>query len=569
MTRADPIAVFKGNLAPDKKMDLPTWAERSIYLSPRQATGFPGYYRTALTPYIKGIFEALTDPNINKVTVEKGAQTGGTLAGYIWILYCIVRKPGPCLFVYPSENIARSKSETAFMPMAEDSPVVREEKPDNPDDWTKLQQQFKRCTVNWVGSNSPANLASRAVRYLFLDEVDKYPCDNQTEASPISLAEQRTKTFRSLRKIFKISTPTTQDGAIHADYMAGDQRRFFVPCPHCGAMQFLKWAQVRWPEGKPEEAQYVCEVCQKPWTDAQRNAAVFRGEWRATAKSKDSHAVSFHLSSLYSRWTNYRALAAKFLRTKTLANELQDFVNSELGEPFVHFDNSIRDTVFAELEGQYDEGQAFSQVEPYKKFYLGKQTYVFGGCDVQKGYLVPVFREFVTGGDSALLWAGEVPNLESLEERASLYKAEFVFVDSRYRTQEINEWCAAHIGYLPAMGVTRKGKTIFWTDMINIDEGKANAKKGRVIEGVSHNPDALKDVLADQIQKTQRSKVWLVPRGYATRSDYCAQMTAEKSVNGKWIAVPAGRPNHYWDAECLCLLAAWKNQVFQILDKPE
>lgn len=565
MTRPDPCDVLKHALKPPEPLSITEWAERNIYLSPRQATSFPGYYRSELTPYVRGIFAALQDPMIRKVTVSKGAQTGLTLCGYIWLCHCISDDPGPILLVYPSADLARSASETRFMPMIQDSPLLREEISDDRDEWTKMQQRMNRCTVNWVGSNSPANLASRPVRYLFLDEVDKYPIDNQLEGSPIALAEQRAKTFFN-RKIFKISTPTIPEGSIHTDYLAGDQRRYYVPCPHCGETQFLSWPQVRWPKDKPEEALYVCSACQKSWTEIQRKGAVSRGEWRSTATAKDKTHASFHLSSLYCSWTSLEALAKKFLRAKTFTNELQDFINSELGEPFVHFDNSIRDTIFGELEGGYDEGAVWADVEPYKTLYKDKQVDVVGGVDVQKGYLVATFRAFVDGGDSALIWAGEVATLETLDDYAAKYNAHFIYIDSRYRTQEILEWCATHTGYIPCKGVTTRELKVCWLDEENIDEGKKNAKCGRLLTVVKHKPDEVKNLVANLIQKIGARK-WLVPRGYATRADYCAQMTAEKSVAGKWVAIPAGRPNHYWDAECLCLCGAIVMDIFKVRDK--
>lgn len=71
--------------------------------------------------------------------------------------------------------------------------------------------QFDGMYLVIVGSNSPSQLASRPIRNLFLVEVDKYPGASKKESDPISLATERTKTFRN-RKIFKTSTPTLKTG---------------------------------------------------------------------------------------------------------------------------------------------------------------------------------------------------------------------------------------------------------------------------------------------------------------------------------------------------------------------
>jgi hypothetical protein len=567
MTRPDPLSLYWANLKPAERLTIWQWAEKNVYLSVRQATGFPGLYRTALTPYVRGIFEAFQDPAIQIISVEKGAQTGLTLVGYIWLAYAIAEDPGPVLLVYPTEDLARSASETRMMPMIEDSPKLKEQMPDDRDEWTKLQYVMRRCTVNWVGSNSPANLASRAIRYLMEDETDKYPIKNQTEASPISLAEQRTKTFWN-RKIYRISTPTTPEGVINQAYMDGDQRRFYIPCHKCGAMQYLKWAQVKFDSGVPlddvrKTVRYECEVCGVKWTDVQKNAAVGRGEWRATAKAKTEGHVSFHISSLYAPWTKLPDLVTRFLVAKNTNYLLQDFINSELGEPFIHYDNNIKDAVFAELEGQYKEGQCLADVEPYKTQYKDADKHVFAGVDVQKGYLVAVVRQFMSGGDSALVWSGEVADLEAMDKVCDQFKVQYVFIDNRYRTYEVDQWCKYHVGYIPCQGVSRRARSMFTVGSKDPDEGK-KGQGSAIIEAITHDPDLLKDMLADQIQRRQGSKRWLIPTGYAGNAKYVAQMTAEKNVNGKWIAIPAGRPNHLWDAEALCLLAAIRFQVFRM-----
>ena len=46
--------------------------------------------------------------------------------------------------------------------------------------------------VALTGSNSPADLASKPIRCLFLDEVDIYSAASRQEADPINLAFERT-----------------------------------------------------------------------------------------------------------------------------------------------------------------------------------------------------------------------------------------------------------------------------------------------------------------------------------------------------------------------------------------
>ena len=118
-----------------------------------------------------------------------------------------------------------------------------------------LAKEFPGGILVMTGANSAVGLRSLPARYLFLDEVDAYPPSADEEGDPVALAEARTLTFAHRRKIFLVSTPTIQGvSRIEREYLASDQRRFFVPCPHCGAMQWLRFERLRWDKGQPETA---------------------------------------------------------------------------------------------------------------------------------------------------------------------------------------------------------------------------------------------------------------------------------------------------------------------------
>ena len=73
----------------------------------------------------------------------------------------------------------------------------------------------------------------------------------------MALAEARTRTFSWRRKVFLASTPTIKGlSVIEREFEASDQRRYFVPCPHCGHRQALVFERLRWEKGKPETAAY-------------------------------------------------------------------------------------------------------------------------------------------------------------------------------------------------------------------------------------------------------------------------------------------------------------------------
>lgn len=123
-------------------------------------------------------------------------------------------------------------------------------------------------------------------RYLFLDEVDAYPPSADEEGDPVALAEARTRTFSWRSKVFRASTPTIQSlSRIEREFEASDQRRFFVPCPHCQHEQWLKFERLIWEKGQPETALYHCDSCDGHLSEHHKTEMLARGVPRQGSSS--------------------------------------------------------------------------------------------------------------------------------------------------------------------------------------------------------------------------------------------------------------------------------------------
>lgn len=549
------------------------WCERNIYLSPRIPTSEPGQWRArnvAALTLPGGPIEALDDPSCESVVIEKGSQTALTTTSYCWLAKEQDTDPGSALIVMASTQDAREKSAETWRPLFEDSRTLQHLIPaSRRKDWTKLYQLVNNSPVYWVGSNSPGRLGAKPIRRLILDEVDKYPkgFGSGSEAGAASLAKQRVKAFRKkgMAKILEYSTPTNDQGEIHLAYLDGDQRKLYVRCHHCGTEQIMVWANFKIdmdlaktdPGAAVSGAHYECPHCRQHWNDNDRYNAIDKGEWCATAKARDPKCRSFHLPSWCSKFVTHSYLAALWLKAQQSQSSLQDFINSECGEPFVRYDNVIHDSAFLDLEGAYNEGEKWADIEPYASEYKELDRVIIGGVDVQKGYLMAVFHQFVAGGDNGLIWAGDVASMAALEGMADKLGASWIFMDCRYRTHEVNEWCFAHRGYIPCLGVTRRARTLFTVSEVDLDEGRrGQGKTGRIIEQISFDSDMLKDILALQIQRAKQAKRFFIPKGYSSKAEYTAQMQAERCINGRWQPWPSSKPNHYWDATANCLLGA-------------
>jgi len=341
---------FARAYAPPPKMPLSDWADKYRVLSP-EAAALPGRWKTSNEPMAKGVMDAVTSPLVEKVTVMAAAQVLKTEFVLNAIGYYAHGEPGPMLVVYPTVEAAEMFSKERLAPMIRDTPVLRKvfsERAREQGDKI-LQKAFPGGRLSMVGANAPAGLASRPIRFVLCDEVDRYPASaggggKKGEGDPVGLAEERTSTFAN-RKIVLVSTPTTKGySRIEASFEEGDQRRFHVPCPHCGVRQVITWAGVKWDKNEdgehdPATARFVCqaphdpetgEVCGKAWTEAQRLDALADGEWIATKPFK-GHA-SFHASQLSSKRVPLSQIVKKFLDAKGFVEKLKKWTNLSLAE---------------------------------------------------------------------------------------------------------------------------------------------------------------------------------------------------------------------------------------------
>jgi phage terminase large subunit GpA-like protein len=297
------LAAWRDGLKPDPALKVSEWADRHRLLSPR-ASAEPGRYRTERTPYMREIMDALSPLHpARRIVVMKSAQIGFTEAGNNWIGYVIHHAPGPMLAVQPTVELAKRFSRQRIDTLIAESPALRGRvRPARSRDAgnTLLAKEFPGGILVLTGANSAVGLRSMPVRYLFLDEVDAYPPSADDEGDPVALAEARTRTFSWRSKVLLGSTPTIQGlSRIEREFEASDQRRYFVPCPHCGHRQWLRFERLRWEKGRPETACYVCELCEGRIEEHHKAWFLRAGEWRATAAAREPGTIGFHISGLY------------------------------------------------------------------------------------------------------------------------------------------------------------------------------------------------------------------------------------------------------------------------------
>lgn len=324
---------------PPKRMTLSEWADEHARLS-AESSAKEGRWRTL--PYQRGIMDAMTDPTIEMVVFMKSARVGYTKCLNNLIGYHIHQDPCSIMVVQPTESDAEGYSKEEIAPMLRDTPVLRglvTEAKTRDSGNTILNKSYPGGTLSLVGANSPRGFRRVSRRLVLFDEVDGYPPSAGAEGDPITLGIRRSEYFWN-RKIVAGSTPTIKDSSrIEELFQLGDQRRFFLPCPHCGTFQFLEFGTnkpygIKWPSGKPLEAVYVCRDCANSIKHSQKWEMSEAGEWRATAEMIRPATASMHLWAAYSFSPNatWGLLAQEWLQAQGNPEQLKTFVNTALGE---------------------------------------------------------------------------------------------------------------------------------------------------------------------------------------------------------------------------------------------
>lgn len=320
-------------LKPPPKLTVADWADENRILSP-EASAEPGQWRTSRVEYLRGIMNAVNDPVVRSVAFMKSAQVAGTEAALNVLGYYIDHDPSPVLVVVPTIDIALTWSKDRFSPMLRDTPClrgkVREPRTRNSSN-TLLHKVFPGGHITLAGANSPSSLATRPVRIVVCDDVDRFPVSAGSEGDPIKLATKRTTTFWN-RKLVYISTPTVRGlSKIEALFENSNMSFYHVPCPRCGAYQRLEWKQVKFEKEDLNSVGYECAKCNAILTEADKTKMVRSGSWIAEHPERKEN-VGFFVNELYSPWVTWRQTVESFLEAKKRPETLRVWVNTVLGE---------------------------------------------------------------------------------------------------------------------------------------------------------------------------------------------------------------------------------------------
>lgn len=547
-------------LRPPEQLTVSEWAEKYRMLDSK-SSAMPGPWSNDITPYLTGVMDEFNNYETEKIIFVKPTQIGGTEALQNMIGYIVMQDPSPTMIVYPTDTLAKSVSENRLQPMLKATPEIAKKFDENS---SLLELQFDSMYISLTGSNSPSGLASKPIRFLMMDEVDKYPGASSKEADPIKLATERTKTFHN-KKIYITSTPTLKTGHIWKEKEAADiEKHFFVPCPHCGEYIEFKFQNIRFPDDegmsyadRAEFATYVCQECGCLITDNDKHNMLKLGEWRTVRhNTKYVRNVAFWINTLYSPFVRWSDIAKEFLVSKDDPEDLQNFVNSWLAEAWE--DTKLKTSAELVLERQ-TELPAYV-VPQWTKL-------LTAGVDVQENSLywsIRAWGEFLTsqniahGQSLSFEEIDRIMNMQYMTEEGDPMVVNLCLIDSGDQTDIVYDFCALHSDYaLPVKGSSHAQLSHYKLSMVNKTDSRAYGMQLVLVDGGRY-----KDMIAGRMQRPNGKGSWMVYSG--CDMEYATQVTAEHKVNVKtpggtkqvWQKKSSHADNHYLDAEVYALAAA-------------
>lgn len=333
---------------PPEDLTVSECADRYRVLSPKSEKR--GQWETSFNPVARAYMDSFGYDCIQRIALVKPTQSSGTEGVLNMLLYAIIQDPGPAMIVEPTETLADEIMTDRIGDMIRYCDRLQAMVSENREETGKKKKTFSSMTTYSAWAGSPTSLASRAIRYCFFDEPDKYPPFSGKEASPLALGEERTNTFRYTKKIVYVCTPTVETGYIAKQERGSEARfRYKIACPHCGHKQQLTLEQVRFgddhtPAVVEATAWYECAACQGEIHEDRRMELVRRGDWYeltsglSFAEHVEKHrpkSVGFQFNRLYTPWFTFGAVAAEFLRSKDDRTLFMNFKNSWLAEPWV------------------------------------------------------------------------------------------------------------------------------------------------------------------------------------------------------------------------------------------
>lgn len=325
-------------MEPRKAQTVSQWADAERRLSSK-GSAEAGPWRTDRNPPLREPMDCMSARStVREVVMMFPIQFGKTEVAINALGYCMDHDPGPVMVCLPGEVSMNKWVAQKLNPAVDESPAMKRaltSVASRDAANTRTFKDFAGGQLYIEHAGSPSRLKSTTVRTLLVDEVDEFANNLTGGDDPLEMLNGRTSAFPATSKRLYISTPQIKGlSRIEQLWLKSDQRRYHVPCPHCGHMQHLQWAGLHW---TPDASHcwYVCQECGATIEEHHKQAMIAAGEW--VPGNPGAKVRGYHINCLYyqfglgPRWLD---LAEMWREAQADKARLKTFVNDRLAEPW-------------------------------------------------------------------------------------------------------------------------------------------------------------------------------------------------------------------------------------------
>lgn len=563
------------------------WADRYFYLS-SESSGIEGKWKCL--PYQIALANWICDDDIQEINVIKSARVGFTKLLMIGIGYGIEHKRRNQVIFQPTDGDAHDFSVDEIDTMIRDVRCVGDMlkvPPGTKSKWNTTEKKvFAGSILDIKGGKSGRNYRRMTKDCVFYDELDGFDSDIDGEGSPLELGDTRVQTS-SFPKSVRGSTPRVKGISLIEKAIQNCKHVYyrFVPCPDCGELQRLEFANLHWPEGHPELARMVCKACGVEIDYGQFPDMDEKGRWQTLdgyyyVDSEDifynpnnepterPKRIGVHIWAAYSYFTTWADTAVKWHEAtqeakKGNANKLKTVINTRLAETW-------------EEKGERIDAGRFGdeRLEDYGETIPNDVLFLTFGADVQGGKNSRIEVEIVGWGIEEESWSldylvipGDVTQQQPWDHLDEALTRRFTRDDG---VQLPIHGGFVDAGYLPTQVFRftgpRKARNVYASKGGNtkgaplVNAGNWRGDRIRAIEYMV-NSDHAKDLAMARLELHQPGPGYChFPRHYG--AEYFQQLTAEEKVLKRKHGVIVGHEwikkrdrNEALDCRCLNIAA--------------
>ena len=563
------------------------WCEENVKNIPYSP--IPGHFKSANSPWVREVMEAMADPDIRLVSIVAPVQSSKTIGAELCLCYIVANFPGPCLWLSQTDADAKDQAEARLHKLFSECDAVKKL---FPADRHKKKTQtvfFSNGMTLWVlGAHAKSNLQSRSIRWLIGDETWQWPNGHMQQA------EARVTAFGWLGKCIFLSQGGTENDDTHRKFETTDMREWEFKCPKCGKYQPYKWSNIEWDrnyrdgEGRMDFAKVrssvrlVCEFCKHEIADSDANRKLLNSSAKFVPQNPNAPTTKagFHWNSMASM--SWGELAEMYLRAKESCRrgdleDLKNFYQKRLALPWgdLEEDFTLDISPSGYRMGEDWESEAAvgakGAILPPPHENKNRVRLRFLTVDVQMDHFYAVVRSWACDASSRLVYCAKLQtweDVEILQNRFGVFP-QLVFVDAGYSTFEVYRNCAKH-NWTALMGDGRR-------DFPNRVNGKITQRfystarhplvSDRKCRMHYWSNLGIKDTLARlrSNQNPDEGSTWEVPSDVP--EEYLKMLDSEQRVKkgNSWEWRQIGkRPNHYWDCEAMQVCAAYMMKLFKV-----